>query len=185
MKTLASILAVLALMLLAAPAGAQQDMVNLHFRLTVQGAPCPNATYWGFFGAPNSDDVNYVQLSDPEGDGVYTGTGTHTAGRLVAQIIQGTGSQRIQSILLGTEMVVPGEPSQVIRNFGVEHPDMPGIVPHLVINQDMTFQASVQGCPVGLPDTGVSDMLPLVPLFSAGLLLATGIYIQRRTWRQA
>ncbi len=189
MKTVLSTIAALLLVFaLATSTAAQDNMVTLTFRLTVQGQPCPNATYWGFFGAPNTDDVNYVQLTDPDGDGVFTGTGTHAAGRLVVQIIQGTGTRTITGgPLLGEQvLVVPGEPTQVIRDFGIQQPDQPDfIVPHLVINQDMTFEASVAGCPAGLPDTGISDSLPLAPFASAVLLLAGGVYLRRRLWQHA
>lgn len=163
---------------------AQQDTVNLEFRVTVT-VDCPNATYWGFFGIPNSDVLDYVQLTDDDGDGIYTGTGTFQSGRTVVQVIQGTGSREIDSELFDGTLTVPGDPQRVIRDFGEEQPDAPGLVPHLVIDEDMAFEARVSSCPSELPGTGLPEMTRLLPLAGGVLLLATGIAVRRRIWHQA
>ncbi len=123
-----------------------------------------------------------MRLTDPDGDGIFTGTGTHTPGRLGVQIIQGTGTKTIGGDpLFPQPLEVPGDPSRVIRDFGVQQPDQPILVPHLIVNEDMTFEASVSGCPVGLPDTGGNDSLPVAPLVGSVLLLASGLYLRRLT----
>ena len=182
MKQFASLLIAVAIMAAyAVPVAAQQDTVTLDFRVTVN-VDCPNATYWGFFGPPNSDAINYVQLTDDDGDGVYTGTATPEGGRLVVQVIQGTGSRELDSELFEGTLTVPGEPQRVIRDFGEEQADAPTLVPHLVIDEDMTFEASVSSCPSGLPGTGLLELNPLLPLAGGMLLLATGMAVRRRVW---
>src|SRR3712207_425284 len=119
MKLITAIQAALALAcLLAVTLHAQQAPYTLSFRLTVEGQPCPNATYWAFLGAPNTDHLNYGRLTDADGDGVYTGTGTGFANsRFVAQIMQGTGTATVYALGSGAPLGErPGAPSTVIRD---------------------------------------------------------------------
>ena len=171
MKTITSTLAALILMfVLASTAYAQQGTaVNLSFRITVTGAACPNATYWAVLGVPQSEFFG-VQLTDSDGDGVYTGSTQWGAGSPVAiSLVQGTGSIQPPTSV----NPFPGPPTVTIRDFGLVTP-----------TQDMVFEGSTAGCPAGLPDTGGRDSLPLAPLAGAVLLLAGGAYL-RRLWQHA
>jgi hypothetical protein len=59
---------------MAVPAMAQEDSVTLNFELTVSGEVPEGTRFIGQFGIPFSDAVGGVDLTDPDGDGVYTGT---------------------------------------------------------------------------------------------------------------
>ncbi len=201
MKTIASIwLALILTVVLAVAVHGQDQTAALHFRLTVAGASCPNATYWGSFGPPHTDAVTSVQLTDPDGDGIYTGTGTtllRPTGetRLVVQLIEGTGVGNVA--MPGADHFIPGPgmPRYVIKDFGVQHDDVPWItVPHVIVTDGMVFEASIVGCSPGaapatsvqdgvpgtLPDTGVKQesMVLLLPI--AVLLLVLGLGRIRR-----
>ncbi len=91
----------------AAPALAQQNEVTIQFELTVEGEPPADATFFGQYLVEGAT----VQLTDPDGDGVYTGSmsgGTPDAG---FRILQGTGTEQT------TTGVYPGEPVTVIEDF--------------------------------------------------------------------
>ncbi len=121
MKVMAPIMAALMLaLLLALPASAQTEQsVTVTFQLTVQGPPCPNATYWVYIGPPASEFSTF-QMTDPEGDGVYTYSQLVPAGDpWVIQLVQGTGSRVITGGPLGGQ-VVAGEPSRIITRFETE-----------------------------------------------------------------
>ncbi|MGB3632810.1 MAG: hypothetical protein WA982_02090, partial [Rubrobacteraceae bacterium] len=165
--------------------------VTFSFELAVEGTPPANASFFGVFGY----EAGMVQLNDPDGDGLYTGS-VETRGSLEPQpvrIIQGTGTQR--SAVTGVQ---PGEPISTIKDFGVV-PIEEGV---------NTFSASVSfaetppnndqyttpepttpepttvprepGTPPGgtkvLPDTGG---LPLLAL-GVGALLLAGVLLVRR-----
>ncbi len=49
-------------------------MVTLNFELTVSGEPPAGTRFIGQFGLPFSEWLGGVDLTDPDGDGVYTGT---------------------------------------------------------------------------------------------------------------
>ncbi len=180
MKFITSIIALLVLTVLATPAFAQTPQqagpVTLTFRLSVQGVACPNTTYWGAIGVAGGEYLNFVQLTDPEGDGTYTGTLTHTAGQWLVRIIQGQGVARADptqvSPPLNRELLVPGGVWQIIRDFGT-----------VTLTENMVFEGSVVGCPAGLPDTGGSDSLPVAPLAAGLLVLTAGAYLLRRMWQ--
>lgn len=91
----------------AAPAFAQQYEVTINFELTVEGAPPADATFFGEYLVEGAT----VRLTDPDGDGVYTGTmsgGTPDAG---FRIVQGTGAEQTMT------GVYPGEPVTIIEEF--------------------------------------------------------------------
>jgi len=148
---------------LVLPSHAQTTQATVTFQVVVQGAPCPNATYWALIGVPQSVGF-FRQLADPDRDGVFTGS-----------IQEGVGNQRFISLVqgIGTQETffgpAPGEPSTTIRDVGL-----------VTITEDMVFEGTVAGCPAGLPDTGVSDWLPGAPLAGGLLLLASGAYLRRR-----
>ena len=47
------------------------ETATLSFELAVEGQPPPEAT---FFGAVRAEGLRYVPLTDPDGDGLYTGS---------------------------------------------------------------------------------------------------------------
>lgn len=189
MKKLAILAAALAALLAAAaPAMAQSTApatgaVTFSFELAVEGEPPTDATFFGVFGY----EAGMVQLTDPDGDGLYTGS-VETGGSLEPQpvrIVQGTGTQ--PSVVTGVQ---PGEPVTTIKDFGVV-PIQEGV---------NTFSASVSfaepsngneqyttkepTAPRGeteiLPDTGG---LPLLAL-GVGFLLLAAILLGRQTPRR-
>ncbi len=168
--------------LYAAPTFAQDD-VTFTFRLTVRGTPCENATFWGFYGLAQSDDINFVQLTDPDGDGVYTGSGSRPASaRVVLQIVQGTGVEQANVPFPDSPLMdIPGDPQTTIRVFGT---DTGSGVPEVTLSNDLTLEASVNGCAT-LPPTGTSDHLQGIAITSAVALLVSGAYLRRRVHQQA
>ncbi len=145
----------------ATPIAAQEDQVNVEFRITVN-ANCPNATYWGFIGPPESE-YSMIQLADTDGDGIYTGnTEVGRGEQWVVALVQGTG---VQDTVYGPG---PGQPSRTIQDFGT-----------VTVSDDQTFEGSVSNCPSQLPGTGLANMNPTVPLLVGALLLAAGVGIRR------
>lgn len=114
-RSLLLILAAAAVTLLAAvPALAQGNEVTIRFELTVEGEPPADATFFGQYLVEGAT----VRLTDPDGDGVYTGSmagGTPDAG---FRIVQGTGAEKTMT------GVYPGEPVTVIEDFPA--PDVAG-----------------------------------------------------------
>lgn len=164
-KRLAVLVAVVAAMLAtAAPAMAQGvnqyggDRATFTFELTVQGTPPANATFFGNVRFGEGGPGLFVPLTDPDGDGLFTGSTTvdrfGPGPRPVppgveplafpVSIVQGAGVQGSR----------PGEPVTVIQDFGI------------VPVEDRTFSATVSfadgvpGTPGGaLPDTGGAALL--------------------------
>jgi LPXTG-motif cell wall-anchored protein len=171
MKTILSMIVALILTFaLTISVAAQDDAVTAQFRITVQGTPCLNATFFAVIGVPDSEFYG-VQLADPDGDGVFTGSTQLAAGRPFAVfLVQGTGVIQPPTSV----NPFPGPPISTIKDFGQVTP-----------TEDMVFEASIAGCPAGLPDTGVKDSLPVVPIAGGILLLTGGIYLRRRVWQHA
>jgi LPXTG-motif cell wall-anchored protein len=93
--------------------GNREDTVTATFELTLEGTPPEDATFFGYLGYEPAP----FQLTDPDGDGVYTGS---TPPDLIlagdtqpALIVQGTGTRESQ--VVGTS---PGEPISTIEDFG-------------------------------------------------------------------
>lgn len=82
--------------------------VTLSFQVVTEGEVPQNTTFFGLYGVPNSE-FSTVQLTDLDGDGVYTGAVELERGQYVVRIDQGTGTQET---VYGT---FPGEPSSTIR----------------------------------------------------------------------
>ena len=114
--------------------------VTLSFELTVEGEPPEDATFFGYLGYEPAP----FQLSDQDGDGVYTGS---TPPDLIpagdtqpALIVQGTGTRESQ--VVGTS---PGEPISTIEDFG-----------EVTFEEDTTLKASVSFGSSGGSDSGGS-----------------------------
>ena len=124
------------------------DEATLSFELTVEGDPPADATFFGFIPAEGGMSV---RLTDPDSDGLYTGSmivdkygpgprpvppGTEPVS-LPVQIVQGTGT-------IGSDGTHPGEPIRVIKDFG-----------SVKMDGDKTFSASVSfGTTPGEETTG-------------------------------
>ncbi len=94
------------------PETTQQKPVTLDFELTVEGRPPADATFFGQVGAGMRDVRE--QLTDPDGDGVYTGSVEYTPGdRDGVAILQGNGVR-----YRADGSASPGAPETVIRDFG-------------------------------------------------------------------
>jgi LPXTG-motif cell wall-anchored protein len=193
MKTIASIVAAFVLTLsLILPAHAQDSIGPLQFRVALHGPPCPNATYWGVLTTIRRDIISeqpiFVQLTDPDGDGVYTGSYTAAFDFPVefhVRLEQGTGVF-MGDPLAGIVRPHPGQPSFTIWDFG-----------QITLAEEETLlEASVAGCPgeapstgvsdgtpVALPDTGASAWLPFLPLAGSALFLVVGFYFRKRVWQ--
>lgn len=110
------------------PSGLSPDRtVTLSFELVVEGTPPEDATFFGYLGYEPAP----FQLTDPDGDGVYTGS---TPPDLIpagdtqpALIVQGTGTRESQ--VVGPS---PGEPISTIEDFG-----------EVTFEEDTTLRASV------------------------------------------
>jgi hypothetical protein len=138
--------------------------VTLSFELTVEGEPPEDATFFGYLGYEPAP----FQLSDQDGDGVYTGS---TPPDLIpagdtqpALIVQGTGTRESQ--VVGTS---PGEPISTIEDFG-----------EVTFEEDTTLKASVSFGSSGGSDSGGSGSSGSRGFFSnavesvRGLLPSTG-----------
>ncbi len=146
------------------------DAVTLSFAIQVTGAPCQNATYFAVLGVPQSEFFG-VQLADPDGDGIYTGSTQWGMNSPIAvSLVQGTGTIQPPT----STNPFPGPPTATIRDFGLVTPA-----------DDMTFEGSVAGCPSRLPDTGAASGQLGASIIAGLLLLAAGVYLRRRAWQRA
>ena len=142
-------------MLVASSVNAQEDTVTYTFRVTVEGEPCADATYWAVIGIPESEGYT-VQLTDPDGDRVYTGSEEFTVGNDVfLSLQQGVGSVPSEV----NDSLFPGEPVVTLRDLG-----------RITPTEDTLVEARGRGCQPRLPDTGADQQIPFA-LF-AGVLLA-------------
>ena len=132
-----------------------------------------------------------MQLTDPDGDGMYTGSIDVPAGRPVTVwITQGTGTRE------GHNGPLPGEPFTVIKHFGTK-----------TLFEDATFRASVSfpgnggsgndgsnggsgsGASLGGITDGIQGLLPntggsiTLAILGAGVLLVSGGFLIRRLTR--
>jgi type 1 fimbria pilin len=165
MKRMLSMFAALLLLALTSvPTQAQAGRVTLSFSVTVTGTPCANATFFAIVGLEGSEFFA-IELTDPDGDGVFTGTTQLPSGSSAGIVlVQGTGT--IDSPT--SENPFPGPPVTALRDFGV-----------VTLTGDQSFAASVNGCPT-LPGTGAETGTPLTWGLAALAVLATGTYLRRR-----
>ncbi len=165
MKRMLSMFAALLLLALTSvPTQAQAGRVTLSFSVTVTGTPCANATFFAIVGLEGSEFFA-IELTDPDGDGVFTGTTQLPPGSSAGIVlVQGTGT--IDSPT--SENPFPGPPVTVLRDFGVVTP-----------TADQSFAATVNGCPT-LPGTGADTGSPVTWGLAALAVLATGTYLRRR-----
>lgn len=91
----------------AAPALAQQNEVTINFELAVEGVPPEDATFFGQYLVEGAT----VRLTDPDGDGVYTGSMSGGAPDAGFRVVQGVGAEQTMT------GVYPGEPVTVIEEF--------------------------------------------------------------------
>ena len=106
MKALLMLVAAVALVA-SAPALAQRNEVTINFELAVEGTPPADATFFGQYLVEGAT----VRLTDPDGDGVYTGAMSGGAPDAGFRVVQGTGAEQT------TTGVYPGEPVTVIEQF--------------------------------------------------------------------
>ncbi len=194
-KRLAVFVAVLAAMLATAvPAVAQEgyhygqyggDRAALAFELAIEGEPPADATFFGNVRTGEGGPGLFVPLTDPDGDGLYTGSTTvDRFGPGPRPVPPGTEPLAFPVRIVqgaGTQGQIPGEPITVIRDFGV------------VPVEDRTFSASIsfEGGQYGPtttpgPDDGQGGALPatggaaLGAFLAGGVLLAAGGILARR-----
>lgn len=107
---------------------------TLNYELTVEGQCPADATFFGennLVGA--ADYVGTVQLTDPDGDGVYTHSEEFTVGSELdgLSIVQGTGiNENFNSSFF--QGPVPGEPITPVKSFNA-----------VTLEEDTTLSASV------------------------------------------
>ena len=139
--------------------GNGEDTVTATFELTVEGEPPEDATFFGYLGYEPAP----FQLSDQDGDGVYTGS---TPPDLIpagdtqpALIVQGTGTRESQ--VVGTS---PGEPISTIEDFG-----------EVTFEEDTTLKASISfGSSGGSGSGGSRGFFSNAAESVRGLLPSTG-----------
>jgi LPXTG-motif cell wall-anchored protein len=184
-------------------AAPRDGSVTLDFELTVEGEPPADAAFCGIAGVDLGDIWldGSVQLTDPNGDGMYTGSIGVPAGRPVTLwIAQGTGTRE------GHNGPLPGEPFTVIKHFGTK-----------TFFEDATFRANVffpgnggsgngssgngssgndgsnggsgSGASLGGITDGIQGLLPntggstTLAILGAGVLLVAGGFLIRRLTR--
>ena len=156
----------------------EPEPVTATFELTVEGRPPPQTTFFGVaselgFGTGSTS----AQLTDPDGDGVYTGSAQVPQGRQRGIFMeQGKG---VRENPFGFRF--PREPRSVTKDFGLE-----------TFDGNKTFSTSVSfgraplksgGSPKSLPNTGGPPHLLSILLSAAGALLVSGGILTRRVRR--
>ena len=132
------------------PETTQEEPVTLVFELTVEGRPPADATFFGQVGAGMQDARE--RLTDPDGDGVYTGSVEYAPGeRNVIAILQGKGVR-----YGGDGSASPGAPETVIRDFG-----------RTAIEGDRTFSATASFGDEGAASSG--------PISATGIIEEPGM----------
>ena len=106
---------------------------TLNYELAVEGECPADATFFGqnnLVGA--ADYVGIAQLTDPDGDGVYTHSEKFPTGSKLdgLSIVQGTGVEKLNSSFFRGP--APGEPTTTIKSFGP-----------VTLEEDATLSASV------------------------------------------
>lgn len=138
MKKLVVLTAMLAMVLVAAsPALAQsaaqeqyEGEATLSFKVVTQGEVPEDATFFGLYGPPNSE-VSSVQLTDPDGDGTYTGVagginGTDLAtGEYRVSIEQGTSGEPGRTTIYGPETITLDEDRTVSATASFDDDEEP------------------------------------------------------------
>ncbi len=163
MKRMLSMFAAL-LVLSTMPTQAQQASVTLNFSVTVAGAPCANSTYFAVLAVQGSEFFG-IQLTDADGDRVYTGSTQAGAGTVYrVELVQGTGT--ITSPISSNPF--PGTPIVVLKDFG-----------DVTLTANQTFAANAAACPT-LPGTGAESGTPLLWGLAALAALAAGTYLRRQ-----
>ncbi|CAN5748955.1 hypothetical protein BH24ACT22_BH24ACT22_21950 [soil metagenome] len=115
------------------PAEPADGEATLNYELTVEGQCATDATFFGennLVGA--ADYVGTAQLTDPDGDGVYTHSEEFTVGSELdgLSIVQGTGVENVTGEFFRGP--VPGEPTSTIKSFAP-----------ITLEEDTTLSASV------------------------------------------
>jgi hypothetical protein len=162
-------------LLLAIPALAQAETVTVTFELTVRGAPLEGMTF--FVGGRGRDESGEPvplrrQLTDPDGDGVYTGTLELPRGEpFRPNIFQGFGvtsdGQNPDGVLLGIYGGRQGPPLANERDTtfatSVEYDGLGNVVPSSIRGRadvrPTPHTADAGGSPVGM--AGVLSVLVL------------------------
>ncbi len=108
--------------------GQPGEAATLSFELSIEGEPPADATFFGNIQTGEGGPGIFVPLTDPDGDGVYAGSTTirdrFPPGlrplppdaqplEFPIRIVQGTGTNA------NAEGKLPGEPTTVVRDFGV------------------------------------------------------------------
>lgn len=176
MRTFPSAALALSLILLATvPASAQAQTVTVTFELTVRGAPLEGVTFFvGGRGRDSSGEPVPLrrQLTDPDGDGVYTGTLELERGQSFRpNIFQGfdtvNGGQNPGGPLLGIYDGRQGPPLANERDTtfatSVEYDGLGNVVPSSIRGRadvrPTPHAADAGGSPVGM--AGVLSVLVL------------------------
>lgn len=112
------------------PALSVNETVSVGFELAVEGEPPSEAAFFGVAAVPGFGAASTsVRLTDPDGDGVYSGSVEVPQGtRRGVFIEQGVGVKE-NSLGFG----YPGEPRSVVEDFGL-----------IVLDEDEVFSASVR-----------------------------------------
>lgn len=160
-----------------------ERMATLSFELAVECELPAGATFFGNVQTGEGGPGIFAELLDSDGDGLYTGVATLPDRfgpgpdpvppgvepvSLPVQIVQGTGTR---SVPAGT---LPGEPTSVVRDFGVVPMEAENIFSASVSFCDGTTPGTPQ-----LPDTGG----PLPVAAAIGAMLLAGGLIARKIYR--
>jgi hypothetical protein len=172
------------------------ETATLAFELAVEGNSPADAT---FFGTVRSEGLRYVPLTDPDEDGVYTGStpvlrfapGTRPLPPdtepvlLPVQIVQGTCTQGPDA----SDSLRPGEPIRTIKDFG------PVQVEDKTLSASISFGGNQGGSTTPDDDSssgggnagGTRSLLPgasgVVLTLGVGALLVAGGFLIRRITR--
>lgn len=156
-------------MTMLAPAAAAQGEVTLTYTLLTTG-DCSGLTLAGEAGEPDTEFVA-TKLTDPDGDGDFTGTAELAAGPQVVRF-EAFFADLEEDQLTNPEIAELGVDARVITNLGT-----------LTLDGDRTVEASYD-CAARLPDTGgdagARDLAPAAGAGALAALSAAGYLLLRR-----
>ena len=177
MKRLMVLLGMMAALLTVAIPAFAQFNATLTFQLTVEGVPPPGTTFFGRVPLGEGGPGPCAPLTDPDGDGVYTGS-ISVPSVAVPGAPPGSGTSNVTIVqgIAGQELTTPGGqvipctgPLSLIKDFGSVQ----------LVDQTLSASVSFLGRDKELPKTGGVGSASLLALGGGALLVGGGLLARR------